>query len=700
MDDPDLHSLPGFRFSPTDEELIDDYLKPKITGKDNKNTMRLPVIDICKHEPWDLPSFARIPTKDKEWYYFTEQSLRHKKGNSKNRSTEKGYWKPTGTDRKIMSGGKVIGMKKTLVYHLGRSPNGEGTKYVIHEYRTTKEFDGKHPGQKDLVLIRLFDNREKSTKGGPAVSLDTTFCIEETKSKSSLAPVSPALEVQAETSDQSYYVNISDEMLSDATAPVQCKADNCNYHNAYVAEKQEAEMTSSEDGFNVDEMMSDATEPVQFKNENYNYHDAYVAEKQKAEMTSSEDDCNVEKYWNMFSPSAFDFNADEMMFDATAPVQFKSDDFNSEVDFNVEENLNKFCFTPPDDSPSSLPPITPDVSTFIGNKSSYEETHSEPTLAPASQALLEQAEKHPTNGRPRFYIVAPLACNNGYNAYTAENQVAELEAAEFELEMEEALKMFYPHPPEPLDCNFSSPPTLTSVTPAVSFTTSVKASLEEAQSMLVPASVSPELGSEADNYPRCCPAENSDAITSSTIPPIEYNGYNANVSKEVAEITSDEVEAGLNMFPVTPQPLGCNMLSPLHSHMQADFGSSCISYPFTNDLNSSHWGVHHQSGTYESAPNISESWGLTPYNPDHCFRYKYSSQNNLAFDDETQENMVSVKDNGSCRSSDAIAEFELEYQDLLCLEEIINPKVSPGLLKSGSYLGSLGGSSDQIIGSD
>ena len=100
--------------------------------------------------------------------------------------------------------------------------------------------------QKDLVLIRLFDNREKSAKGGPAVSLDTTFCIEETKSKSSLAPVSPALEVQAEKSDQSYCVNISDEMLSDATAPVQCKTNNYNYHNAYVAEKQEAEMTSSE----------------------------------------------------------------------------------------------------------------------------------------------------------------------------------------------------------------------------------------------------------------------------------------------------------------------------------------------------------------------------------------------------------------------------------------------------------------------
>ena len=135
--------------------------------------------------------------------------------------------------------------------------------------------------------------------------------------------------------------------------------------------------------------------------------------------------------------------------------------------------------------------------------------------------------------------------------------------------MEEALKIFYPHPPERLDCNFSSPSTLTSVTPAVSFTTSVKASLEEAQSMLVPASVSPELGSEADNYPRCCPAENSDAITSSTIPPVEYNGYNTNVSKEVTEITSDEVRKELN-----------SSIKQLHLSSKGNYLVKYLSYSF------------------------------------------------------------------------------------------------------------------------
>ncbi|XP_050252092.1 protein NTM1-like 9 isoform X3 [Quercus robur] len=489
-----LDHLPrGVRFSPKDKEVIELYLKKKITGND-KDTWFIPEIEFYKDEPWDLPFKSGIDTEDQEWFFFTEQSLKHQDDNPKkrkrdqkqervNRKTKAGFWKSTGTDREIKSGESLIGMKKTLVFHMGTTKGKEkeiGTKWVMHEYSTSqKDFDGKHPGQKAFVLCRLFDNREKSTNGGPATSLDTSSCIEETKSKSSLAPVFPALDVQAEThqtSNQSCLAKIPDEMLSDATAPVQCE-------NASLAEKQEAEMTSPEDEFNVEEFL------------------------------------------NKLSPSAFDFYVDEMMSDATVPIQFKNDNFNSEVDQDLEK----------------------------------------------------------------------------------------------------APKMFYPHPPEPLDCNFSSVSTITTTTPAVSSPATAKASLEEAQSMLAPASVSPKLGSEADNYPmnfQCCPAENSDGKTSSSIPPIEYNGYNTCVAKnDVVEKKSDEVEAGWNIFPVAPQPLGCNMLSPLHLQMQVD----------------------------------------------DCFRYKSSCENNLAFDDETQENMVS-------------AQFDQENQDFLWLEDIIqSPKVSPGL---------------------
>lgn len=48
--------FPGFRFSPTDEELISYYLKKKLEACDECVEV-IPEVEIWRHEPWDLPGY-------------------------------------------------------------------------------------------------------------------------------------------------------------------------------------------------------------------------------------------------------------------------------------------------------------------------------------------------------------------------------------------------------------------------------------------------------------------------------------------------------------------------------------------------------------------------------------------------------------------------------------------------------------------
>lgn len=49
-----LTVFPGFKFSPTDVELISYYLKRKMDGLE-RSVEVIPETDIYNFEPWDLP---------------------------------------------------------------------------------------------------------------------------------------------------------------------------------------------------------------------------------------------------------------------------------------------------------------------------------------------------------------------------------------------------------------------------------------------------------------------------------------------------------------------------------------------------------------------------------------------------------------------------------------------------------------------
>ncbi|XP_021905196.1 putative NAC domain-containing protein 94 [Carica papaya] len=147
--------LPGFRFHPTDEELVGFYLKRKI-----QQNLR----------PWSLesmPPCELATTGEKEWYFYCQRDRKYRNSSRPNRVTRGGFWKATGTDRPIYSSNATncIGLKKSLVFYKGRAAKGMKTDWMMHEFRLPSSSES-HPQKKlhdknlsahVIILVANFD---------------------------------------------------------------------------------------------------------------------------------------------------------------------------------------------------------------------------------------------------------------------------------------------------------------------------------------------------------------------------------------------------------------------------------------------------------------------------------------------------------------------------------------------------------------
>ncbi|AES90959.1 putative transcription factor NAM family [Medicago truncatula] len=152
------HVPPGFRFHPTDEELVDYYLRKKVSSK----KIDLDVIkdvDLYKIEPWDLQELCKIGSDEQnDWYFFSHKDKKYPTGTRTNRATKAGFWKATGRDKAIYSKQFLVGMRKTLVFYKGRAPNGQKSDWIMHEYRLETNQNGISQ-EEGWVVCRVFKKR-------------------------------------------------------------------------------------------------------------------------------------------------------------------------------------------------------------------------------------------------------------------------------------------------------------------------------------------------------------------------------------------------------------------------------------------------------------------------------------------------------------------------------------------------------------
>ncbi|KAF5797395.1 putative transcription factor NAM family [Helianthus annuus] len=189
----ELNLPPGFRFHPTDEELIVHYLCRK--SHSTSQILGVPPpppiiadVDLYKHDPWELPEMALFGTK--EWYFFTPRDRKYPNGSRPNRVTGNGYWKATGADKPITSKSDpnvTIGIKKALVFYAGKGLKGIKTNWIMHEYRlAVSKLD-------DWVLCRLY-NKKNNPK-------EMIIVPEDNNNIHHLHPTSPILQKENSSSN-------------------------------------------------------------------------------------------------------------------------------------------------------------------------------------------------------------------------------------------------------------------------------------------------------------------------------------------------------------------------------------------------------------------------------------------------------------------------------------------------------------------
>ncbi|KAG2716216.1 hypothetical protein I3843_03G115100 [Carya illinoinensis] len=158
MGDDSVNLPPGFRFCPTDEELVLHFLYRKASLLPCHPNI-IPDLDLCLHDPWDFIN-GKTLSSGSTFYFFSKVT--------ENRFTKKGYWMDLDNDEPVLtSAGKKVGIKKHLVFYIGQAPEGYETAWIMQEYHlcnygVSGAFNNRRVKRKDRtkwVLCRVHERK-------------------------------------------------------------------------------------------------------------------------------------------------------------------------------------------------------------------------------------------------------------------------------------------------------------------------------------------------------------------------------------------------------------------------------------------------------------------------------------------------------------------------------------------------------------
>ncbi|KAK6121321.1 hypothetical protein DH2020_044934 [Rehmannia glutinosa] len=184
MGDNNLNKLPpGFRFYPTEEELVVHFLHRKAALLPCDPDV-IPDLHLYPYDPWDLDGKAM--GEGKRWYFYSRRT--------QSRITGSGYWQSIGVEEPIYSSdGQIkVGLKKYSDFYIGVPWEGVKTNWIMHEYRvlssnpTSKSSSSQRRNSKIVsnkfyndyskwVICRVYERDEDDDDGAELSCLDEVY---------------------------------------------------------------------------------------------------------------------------------------------------------------------------------------------------------------------------------------------------------------------------------------------------------------------------------------------------------------------------------------------------------------------------------------------------------------------------------------------------------------------------------------------